>query len=207
MIFVSKDTQLEALYKRCKMNKVMKYVLFLAVVGIIPGSGFQANAADSNLLQRNAWPGHDNCKGSVMILSKQRVSKNGQDMVDEPLIVFVTEDISVPCLKGPEAAEDLRRSFLYFIEENYPEKALSLHSRIDMQSNIWSLPGSEVRYARQRDDYSEHATLSLKPRGYEITNVSNFEYVPGTFADRQDRRSEHQRMFRTYIKKDNKVEY
>jgi len=187
------------------MNTLSKYILSLVAIGILPA--FQASAEDTSLLQRNAWPGHDNCKGSVMISSKQRVSKNGHDMVAEPLIVFITEDISVPCLKGPEAAEDLRRSFLYFIEENYPEKALSLHSRIDMQSKIWSLPESEERYARQKDDYSEHATLSLRPSGYEITSVSNFEYVPGTFADRQDQRSEHQRMFKTYIKKDNKVEY
>lgn len=133
--------------------------------------------------------------------------KNGQDMITEPHVVIYAEELTVPCLRGSEASEDLRRSLLYFIEENYPNKASLLESRISMQSKIWSLPDSQDRYEKQKNDYSEHATLSLKLIGYEVIIASNFAYLPGTYFDRSDRRSEHERMFKTYIQKDTEVEY
>lgn len=186
------------------MNKLSLCVSGLIILGLIPA--LSANASDLSLIEKAAWAGHDNCKGAVMIQSRDRVGKNGRYM-NEPKIMFYAEELTVPCLTGEPSKRDFRVSFLYYLEEKYPEKMPILKARIDMRSDIWSLSTSRERYERQKYQLSEYARTGLIPKGYEVIHVSGFEYVPGIYADREDRALESARISETYENRDFDVEY
>ena len=113
----------------------------------------------------------------------------------------MVEELTIPCMKkNPIVMDDIRYAFLYYIEENYPEKLPLLKKRTSASSTVWYLPKEKENYERNKNNRSQNSTSSnYEFMGYEAFIISDFFYEPGIYYAREDQKAEWTRIFNTYI--------
>jgi len=158
-----------------------------------------ATAADNDFVTEWAEPDAAECKTAITIETSRKLDKNGN--LIKGGVSFVVEELTIPCMKkNPVVMSDIRYAFLYYIEENYPEKLHLLKKRTSASSTVWYLPKEKENYERNKNNRSQNSTSSnYEFMGYEAFIISDFVYEPGIYYAREDQKAEWTRIFNTYI--------